>query len=84
MRKRREIHPRTTIQTELLGGCVEDEKLAPQVHVGVPLVRTWHPRGGQALQFASHDLPLSAINPPPRLSGSPSHPASDRTDLAKR
>lgn len=44
----------------------------------------WHPRGGQPRQSASHDLPLSlAINPPPRPAGSPSRPASDRTDFAK-
>lgn len=38
-------YPRTTSQAEPLGGCVEDEEFAPQVQVGEPLVRTWHPRG---------------------------------------
>lgn len=83
-REREETHPRTAVQAELLGGRVEDEELAPQVQIGGPVARMWHPRGGQPLQSASHDLPLSlAINPPPRPAGSPSRPASDRTDFAK-
>ncbi|CAL1689386.1 unnamed protein product [Lasius platythorax] len=44
------------IQAEFLDGRVEDEELAPQVQVGVPLVGTRHSSSGQALQSASHDL----------------------------